>query len=236
MKKILFLLMMFVTMVTSSCKKDLAEVPLDFYTPENSFNNKEQFESALAGIYLNFRSDMYASTDAASNFDMLGMDIDLAHVESNAAATKQQYFGWATMNADNGFASKWWTRLYKYIAQANTIIDRAELPTAVWATAADKNAIVGEAKFLRAFCYHFLANMWGGVPLVLKESTTTKFDYTRATQDEVYQQCKADLEFAVQNMPAIDVLKGGRAPREAAYHLLSEIDIFCISLCIRSIP
>jgi hypothetical protein len=25
------------------------------------------------------------STDAISNFDMLGMDIDLAHVESNAA-------------------------------------------------------------------------------------------------------------------------------------------------------
>lgn len=225
MKKILFLLSMIVTMVTSSCKKDLTEVPLDFYTPENSFNNKEQFESALAGIYLNFRTDMYNSTDALSNFDMLGMDIDLAHVESNAAATKQQYFGWATMNADNGFAGKWWNRLYRYISQANTIIDRAELPTAVWATPADKNAIIGEAKFLRAFSYHFLANMWGGVPLVLKESTTTKFDYTRATQEEVYQQCKADLEFAVQNMPAVDVSKGGRAPREAAYHLLSEINI-----------
>jgi starch-binding outer membrane protein, SusD/RagB family len=84
---------------------------------------------------------------------------------------------------------------------------------------------VGEAKFLRAFAYKFLANMWGGVPLVLNETKSPKFDYVRATQDEVYKQCKSDLEFAIQYMPTIDLLKGGRAPREAAYHLLSEIDI-----------
>src|SRR5918993_733698 len=224
MKKIICLAM-FATLVASSCKKPLTEVPLDFYTPENSFTNKEQFESALTGIYLSFRTDMYCSTDAYTNFDMLGINVDLTHVQSNSSATKQQYFGWATMNADNTFSSKWWTRLYRYISQANTIIERAEQPMAFWSTAADKNAIVAEAKFLRAFSYHFLANMWGGVPLVLTETTTTKFDYTRATQVEVYQQCKADLEFAIQHMPTVDLLKGGRAPREAAYHLLSEINI-----------
>ncbi len=225
MKKILFFLVVLVSIGTSSCKKDLTEVPLDFYTPENSFTNKGQFESALAGIYLNFRTDMYASSDAASNYDMLGQDLDLANLESNAAAAKTQYFGWATMNMDNGFASKWWTRLYRYISMTNTIIDRADAPQAVWASAADKNAIVGEAKFLRAFAYHFLANMWGGVPLILNETNAPTFNYTRATQDDVYKQCKTDLTFAVQNMPTIDVSKGGRAPREAAYHLLSEIDI-----------
>ena len=67
--------------------------------------------------------------------------------------------------------------------------------------------------------------MWGGVPLIVNETKTPKFDYVRATQDEVYQQCKADLEYAVQFMPTVDLLKGGRAPREAAYHLLAEIKI-----------
>jgi len=225
MKKIVIFSAMLATLVVSSCKKDLSEVPLDFYTPENSFNNKAQFESALAGIYLAIRTDMYATTDAASNYDMLGMDVDLANVESNASAQKTQYFNWITMNADNGFASKWWGRLYRWVSMANTIIDRADGPQAKWASENEKKAIVGEAKFLRAFAYKFLANMWGGVPLVLTESKTPKFDYVKATQDEVYKQCKADLEFAVQYMPTIDQLKGGRAPREAAYHLLSEINI-----------
>jgi starch-binding outer membrane protein, SusD/RagB family len=231
MKKIFFFSAILATLFVSSCKKALEEVPLDFYTPENSFTNKAQFESALAGIYLNIRTDMYASADAASNYDMLGMDLDLANVESNASAQKTQYFTWATMNADNGFASKWWGRLFRYVSMANTIIDRADGPQAKWATEAEKNAIIAEAKFLRAFAYKFLANMWGGVPLVLNAAKTPKFDYVRATQDEVYKQCKADLEFAVQYMPTIDLLKGGRAPREAAYHLLSEINI-----CLKDYP
>jgi hypothetical protein len=46
MKKIIIISAMLATLVVSSCKKDLSEVPLDFYTPENSFNNKAQFESA----------------------------------------------------------------------------------------------------------------------------------------------------------------------------------------------
>jgi hypothetical protein len=225
MKKIVIFSAVLATMVVSSCKKDLSEVPLDFYTPENSFNNKAQFESALAGIYLAIRTDMYAAKDEAANYDMLGMDLDLANVESNSSAQKTQYFNWITMNADNGFVSKWWGRLYRWVSMANTIIDRADGPQAKWASENEKKAIVGEAKFLRAFAYKFLANMWGGVPLVLNESKAPKFNYVRATQDEVYKQCKADLEFAVQYMPTIDQLKGGRAPREAAYHLLSEINI-----------
>ena len=225
MKKIIIISAMLATLVVSSCKKDLSEVPLDFYTPENSFNNKAQFESALAGIYLAIRTEMYAKADAASNYDLLGMDLDLANIESNSSAQKTQYFNWVTMNADNGFASKWWGNLYRFVSMANTIIDRADAPAAKWTSENEKKAIVAEAKFLRAFAYKFLANMWGGIPLVLNETKTPTFNYVRATQDEVYKQCKADLEFAVQYMPTIDQLKGGRAPREAAYHLLSEINI-----------
>ena len=225
MRKIIFLSIVFVTLVTVSCKESLTEIPKDFYTPENSYTNKAQFESALANLYLTVRTQMYSNTDSYANYDMLGLDLDLSNIETNSSATKNQYFYWNTMNADNGFVSKWWTQLYQWISQANTIIDRADQPNAVWASDADKNAIVGEAKFLRAFAYHFLANMWGGVPLVLNETKAPKFDYVRATQEEVYQQCKKDLTDAIQYMPTIDQLKGGRAPREAAYHLLSEVNI-----------
>jgi len=225
MKKIFLYIIAAVAITVSSCDKPLDEVPLDFYTPENSYTNKTQFESALAGIYLNIRTNFYANSDAAANYDMLGMDLDLANVITGTTVTKIRTFGWDNMNADNGFASKWWTRLYYIIGQANIIIDRADAPQAIWTSSAEKSAIVGEAKFIRAFAYHFLANMWGDVPLVLNETNAPKFDYVRAPQQEVYLQCKADLEFATQNMPTIDQLKGGRAPREAAYHLLTEINI-----------
>ena len=213
-----------------SCKKSLTETPIDFYSPENSYSNKAQFESALADIYLKIRTNFYANADEVNNFDMLGIDADFA---DNLAFTSKTvaYFGWNTLNADNTVVSKWWGRLYKIIAQANTIIDRAELPAATWTSVAEKNAVVGEAKFLRAFAYHFLANMWGGVPLVLDETKTPEFNYVRASQTEVYSQCKADLEFATQWLPNVSVQTSGRAPREAAFHLLSEINI-----CLKDYP
>src|SRR5689334_8539063 len=100
MKKIFFYLIAAVTLAVTSCDKPLEEVPLDFYTPENSYVNKANFEAALSNIYLSVRSNFYANTDAAANYDMLGMDLDLANLESNSAAAKTRYFGWNTLNAD----------------------------------------------------------------------------------------------------------------------------------------
>ncbi|MES2777354.1 MAG: RagB/SusD family nutrient uptake outer membrane protein [Bacteroidota bacterium] len=230
MKKSKLILLIASVVTICSCTKSLKEVPLDFYSPENSYTNKSQFESALAGIYLNIRSNFYANADEVANHDMLGIDCDFADQRSGTN-TYAAYFNWQTLNADNGFASKWWTRLYRMVSMANTIIDRAEQPTAVWGSTAEKNAIIAEAKFLRAFNYRFLATIYGGVPLVVNETKTPKFDYTRATQTEVYQLCKTDLEFAVKWLPYINTQTGGRAPREAAFHLLSEINI-----CVKDYP
>ncbi|OQP59607.1 hypothetical protein A3860_37000 [Niastella vici] len=224
MKKILIAFIFISSCSLISCKRSLTETPLDFYSPENSYTNKAQFESALADIYLKVRTYFYANTDAAENYDMLGYDADFAD-NLNGTNSVIPFFRWNTINADNNFSSKWWGRLYKIIAEANAIIERADLPAAKWGSDADKNAIVGEARFLRAFAYHFLANMWGGVPLVLTETKAPKFDYVRAGQTEIYQQCKDDLTFATQYMIPITTQTMGRAPREAAYSLLCEINI-----------
>jgi starch-binding outer membrane protein, SusD/RagB family len=224
MKKIFYLLIILSSISMISCQKPLTEEPLDFYSPVNSYTNKAQFQSALANIYLGIRTSFYAGTDAISNYDLLGYDVDLFD-NRGGTGTYIQYFNWSTLNADSPFASKWWNNLYKLIGQANTIIDRADNPAAIWTTPADKSAIVAEAKFLRAFCYHFLGNLYGGVPLVIHETTSPKFDYVRSTRDSVYLLCKADLQDAVHNLPTIAVQGAGRAPREAAFHLLSEVNI-----------
>ena len=225
MKKIIYIFLFLFGLSFFSCDESLTEIPKDFASPENSFTNKAGFEAALANIYLTIRTHTYIGDgDIWSSYDLLGPDIDLGDLKVNNT-TYDDGFYWNTLNFDSGFARKWWIRFYDWIFQANTIIGRAEEPTAKWASEAEKNAIVGEAKFLRAFAYHFLANMYGGVPLVLEETKGPKFDFTRATQDEVYQLCKTDLEFAIQWVPAVDKLKGGRASKEAASHLLTEIKI-----------
>lgn len=210
----------------TSCYDLLTEVPKDFLTPENSYTDRKGFEAALANIYLSIRNDFYANSDQWQNFDLMGVDVDLNNPRtSNDEYT--EYFYWNTLNADNGIAKKWWQRLYGYIYSCNVIIDRAESSLVKWNTEEEKNAIVGEAKFLRAFAYRFLGNMWGKAPIVLEETTSPQFNYQSATQEEIYKQCKEDLLFAVQWMPEIDNQKGGRASNVAARHLLSEI-LICL--------
>ena len=210
----------------TSCYDLLTEVPKDFLTPENSYTDRKGFEAALANIYLSIRNYFYANSDQWQNFDLMGVDVDLNNPRtSNDVYT--EYFYWNTLNADNGIAKKWWQRLYGYIYSCNVIIDRAESSLVKWNTEEEKNAIVGEAKFLRAFAYRFLGNMWGKAPIVLEETTSPQFNYQSATQEEIYKQCKEDLLFAVQWMPEIDNQKGGRASNVAARHLLSEI-LICL--------
>lgn len=206
----------------TSCYDLLNEKAKDFLTPDNSFTDKKGFESSLANIYKDIRNHFYANSDDKSTFDMLGLDIDLSGPRSSAT-TWQDYFHWNTLNADNGTASKWWSRFYGYIYSCNVIIDRADADVVTWTSEEEKNAIIGEAKFLRAFAYRFLGNMWGNAPIVIHETTSPQFNYQSATQEDIYKQCKEDLEFAIQWMPDIDKQKGGRASKVAAQHLLSEI-------------
>jgi hypothetical protein len=203
---------------------DLQEVPKDFFSPENSFTDKAGFESALAEIYRTIRTDMYMYGDNSSNWAMMGIDVDFTSFGTKASGWGD-YFYWNTLNRDSDFARVWWQRYYNWIFKANVIIERADSDLAKWTSEEEKNRIVGEAMFLRAFAYHFLANLWGDVPLVLQETNAPKFDYTREPVQNVYRQCKTDLEFAVQWMTTVDGQPGGRAPRAAAWHLLSEINI-----------
>lgn len=224
LNKILIGLILIVSI--TSCNDLLEEKPKDFLTPDNSYTDKKGFESALTYIYLSIRNDFYANEDSWKNYDLMGVDVDL-NVPRSANDVYNEYFYWNTLNADNGIVKKWWQRFYKYIYSCNVIIDRAESSNAKWVSDEEKNAIVGEAKFLRAFSYRFLANMWGYAPLVLHETTSPQFNYKSATQEEVYWQCKEDLLFAIQWMPDIDNQKGGRTSKVAAQHLLSEI-LICL--------
>ena len=212
--------------IVVACSEDdyLIEKPKDFLTPSNAFVSEEGFVSALADIYLDNRDVFYSPGDGIDNFSLLGIDLDLTYAnEPSASVYTDEVFQWDTFNADSDFASQWYRRFYRLIFKANTIIGRID--NINWESEADRNAIEAEARFLRAYYYRLLANMYGGVPIVLEEASEPRFDYVRETRENVYLQCKADLEYAVQYMYKADEIPGGRAPRAAAYHILSEVNI-----------
>jgi hypothetical protein len=126
----------------------------------------------------------------------------------------------AQISPTSSLMSDHWTRLYKIVSEANTVISR--IPNSKL-TDNNKKLFEARGRFFRALGYRTLAYLFGGVPLVTEEITTPKVDFTRATRKEVYTQIIQDLEFAAANLPAITAVKDGEVSKEAANHLLSEV-------------
>ncbi len=113
-----------------------------------------------------------------------------------------------------------WRDHYKAIFRANQVL--TYVPAIEFTTATDKDKILAQAKFLRAFYYYNLAIMFDNVPLVLevsKPGDTPK----QNTEAEVFAQVILDLEDAVKSLPdqwgSSDL---GRPTKGAAYALMGK--------------
>lgn len=231
MKKILYILRkMFILiagalLLFSSCNEDefLKETPLDFLAPENAYSSVEGITQGLVGIYDQFRSTWYYGGQGEGGF-WRGMGSDIAYhgedPNSNSFITNYATY----MIPANGVFASYWEDCYSFIQQANVLIDRIENSNpAIWESEAQKNALLGEARFFRAYHYRFLVSNYGDVPLVTEVIQSAKTDFTRQPKAEVYAVIESDFVFAAANLPGRGETDPGRVTNAAAYHMLAEI-------------
>lgn len=207
-----------------ACSKSyLKETPLAFMNVESTLTNKAGFESAITALHIAAR-DLYFNPDGPRMHSMqLGTDVAMNGDPS--VADFVNYTTWLTPAATTQTVNELWDWGYtKMIPRANTIIEYADKPQAVWASEAEKAAIVAEARFFRAWTYNFLAKLYGGVPVVDKVYTEDKRDFVRATRQQVWDFARQDLEYASQWLPVTTAQKG-RIVKGAADHLLAEVYI-----------
>jgi hypothetical protein len=90
--------------------------------------------------------------------------------------------------------------------------------------AAIRDQIVGEAKFLRAIHYYWLAGLFGGVPLKLEPTESIEgATLPRATAKATWEQIQKDLSEAAAVLPATRPAgETGRATKGAALTLLGK--------------
>ncbi len=223
MKKTIYIILVFITVSMIACKDSyLDEKPLDKFSPENLLVNKAGFEAVIYALHADARAEELDKVPSM----VCGTDI------ASFATSDGRYFNnYKEMTPTSEWVNQWWDWAYtKVIKDANLVISRAEKPGIVW-TEAEKNAIVAEAKFFRAYAYNSLVNLYGGVPIIKEELTAPKYDFVRASRLDVLKFVEEDLDFAalyLPNVPAVAVTsQQGRIFKAAANHLLSEV---CISL------
>lgn len=209
----------FITSCTSNTEF-LEENPSDFLTTESAYLNKAQFELAIGALHDQMQ-EFYNSGDGDVDTWMLGLGTDVCFYPMDDS---KKYNDWGLVNEFESYTSDWYSRQYTIINFANNIVGSAENEGVKWNSDEEKNVIVAEARFFRAFAYRNLVNIFGGVPLVKESVTSAKLDFVRATKEECNQFAKEDLLFAATNLP-IKASQPGRVVRAAADHLLAEINI-----------
>jgi starch-binding outer membrane protein, SusD/RagB family len=219
MKNYIFKLMLiaFGMFINTGCQEEefLKEVPLDFYSPENSFITPGNFEASLTDLYARVRAIQSVDGGAVLYSEVLGTDLAF-----NARLATDRMGSYAVgLTPQSDIPRQHWVRWYKIISNANTIIARAAISTM---TDAQKKLFTAEAKLFRGLAYHKLVHLYGGVPLILEEVAKPKSDFTRATKEAVLKQIVDDLTDAATNLPNVDAVKDGKVSKAVANHLLAE--------------
>ncbi len=206
--------------LTAGCdeEKFLEEIPLDFYSPENSFISAGNFDAALTDLYARVRAISSVDGGATIYSEVLGTDLAF-----NARLATDRMGSYAVgLTPQSNIPAQHWLRWYKVIGNANTIIARAATSNL---TEVQKKQFAAEAKLFRAWAYHKLVNLYGAVPLIVNEINTPTTNFTRASKEDVLKQIVADASEAAANLPAIDAVKDGRISKPVANHLLAEVYI-----------
>ena len=212
-----FLLLM---MISSSCNESrfLEEKPLSIYTPENTLVTLQDFQGAVNTLYNQTRWLLHEQTAHERYMFWYGTDLCFGAADYYSNSRLNNYE--ATMVPTEPGVLNIWRYTYAIVNQSNLILSRLENSELL---VDETKAIRGESLFFRAFGYRILANLFGGVPLILEEITSPRRDFVRSTRDEIYQQAKKDLTESISLLSDIDEVKDGKISKQAAQHLLGEI-------------
>lgn len=224
-KNFLYISLIVGTVLTvSSCKKfvELGAPPTQILFAD-AFKTDASAQSVVMGIY----SLASAGTNAFLTHTTFYPGISSDDLQYNGTDANIQEFSRNALLSTNSFVSTTWSNIYPLIKNANNAISGITESTTL--TPATKAQLLGEAKFLRAYFYFYLVNLYGDVPLPLKDDYSA-FDnavLARSTSAQVYAQIVKDLTEAQAALPVAYVgTFRGRINKHAATSLLARVYLY----------
>ncbi len=212
-------------LILGSCKK-MIQVP----DPRNSITTDKQFSSdALANSAV---AGMYASlVDKTWAFGILsqytGLSSDELVIFSGTSSNYLSPMNTNTLVSTTSSPGDVFDPVYANIYQANAIIEGLTASSGVSDSASKE--YMGEAKFLRAFGYFYLTNLFGSVPMPLVTDWNKTSTLAGTSSADVYKQIVQDLLDAKGSLASSYIMGKGeriRATKWAACALLSRVYLY----------
>lgn len=171
MKKIIYITIAALCIVSGGCKKLVDEKPLSDGTYDNFFKNRFDAEAGIAGMYGGFQQAMIGEKAFANRLTYWGEGrSDNFERFKTYANNNSNEMHFNTLTPNNDWSD--WSPLYTVIGRANLLIQKLPLinnytqaGTANELPAASLQSYMAQCYAMRAICYFYIARVWGDAPI-----------------------------------------------------------------------
>lgn len=206
----------FLIFAVTSCSEFLEEVDPNRITADNYFITPMGLKDAVNGVYSPLRD--FIGLEEGYSVVVFGTDTFTEGSDESASWSSKQFNRYSSdLNPRSDKIEQIWKNCYNGINNANTAISRAK---DVEMDAQEKDKLIAEARFLRAYYYFWLVRMYGPVPIKLNETTGVELVFKRNSEEEVLTAIIDDLKYAVEHLDN-QPNEWGRPSQWAAKHFLS---------------
>lgn len=212
--KIFKLLLLLCFFSATSCEDLLDKSPLDYPSSASFYNNEDEVNMGLFGCYRRL-TDRIGLKGNRPWIIMLDNSTD---VSWNRSGSPIQALGNGTASSDNASANNAWDDFYAVIARTNFLLGNIE--NAEGSVSADYlDQVIGEARFLRAYCYFYLTQLFGDVPLIESTISLEEALTPRTPKSEIIDWILVEMDEIAPFLPVYYEGNTGRATSVAAYFL-----------------
>lgn len=224
-KKYITIACTLLAILTIGCNDVLDEQPRSALVPD-FFKTGQGLNAGITAAYASFR--YFYANEGGMNTTVYGTD-EFTHGQQQTNPILSVYG--PQLNPSNGSGPAW-SRAYPAINTCNGIVDLGSAATDL--TLAQRNALIAEAKFIRAQWYFILVQTYGGASLdlgsgPLKFNSNTSSFATRGSLADIYSAIIQDLVDITDGANSDDLpttkptATPGRVWRASALHLLSKV-------------
>lgn len=209
----------------ASCKKIVEiDFPIDTITTEQVFTDSINTSSAVLGMYSTLANTGMQHKIGSGQATVLG-GLSADEIKAFFPGGIVPIYDNNIFPNDQDVALLWkecYANIYRFNACIEGILNGSYQGSM-------KQVFLSEAYFLRAFCYFYLVNYFGDVPLVVSTDWKNEAIKPRSDLGLVYAQIVDDLSFAAQHGAANYTFADGhriRATKWAAIALLSRVRLY----------
>ncbi|NNK82076.1 MAG: RagB/SusD family nutrient uptake outer membrane protein [Flavobacteriaceae bacterium] len=222
------ILILAISFFVASCHDELNQSPIDpdSFTEEDVFANATEAKGALAKLYASLA--LTGQQGPAGQPDIADIDEGFSQYSRmlfnlNELTTDHAVVGWGDpglpdlhgmfWSGSNDFTEAMYYRLAQEVSFTNSFIANA---TSL--SDSEVDSFIAEARFLRAYAYYNLMDLYGNVPLV---TTITTDLPQQSTRTEIFNFVESELIEIATILPASN--EYGRVDQVAAWALLSRL-------------